>query len=99
MVAQKDVKHLKSLYKLPKHQIKKHPEFKAFELVPKIPKRGTNIDVVLMEEDKEKTIRFLFSKNNESFVSVDMNTSEDKTWEEFIVENKSFFDYLRRTKK
>ena len=49
--------------------------------------------------DKEKHFIIHISKNNEMFLSVELATSEDKTWSDLIEENKSFFDYVRRTKR
>ena len=100
MITKKDADHLKKLYKLPKHKILKHKIPKCFEITEKKPKESkTNIDIIMGENDKEKHIVIHFSRENEMFFSSELATSEDKTWTELIEENKSFFDYIRRTKR
>ena len=98
MITKKDANHLKKLYKLPKHQIIKHDAPKFFEITEKKPKeQKANIDIILREDDKEKHLIIHISKKNEMFFSAELATSESKSWLELIEENKSFFDYIRRT--
>ena len=100
MVAKKDAEQLKKLYKLKKHQVIKHGMPKHFIITDKNTKRDKpKIDIFLREDDKEKHFIIHISKNNEMFLSVELATSEDKTWSDLIEENKSFFDYVRRTKR